>query len=255
MDKNLKTHFQIINHILNQHPELLKPIMILVHNKYKESQINSDQSKDIFSSIYRENKWGINSDPASRFFSGDGSHKEHIVTSYVKAISAFVNSLSYKPNALDLGCGDFNIGNQLRYLFNNYIACDIVDDLILYNKSKYFNCNVDFQVLNLVEDKLPSVDIIFIRQVLQHLSNSDISKFVPKLFGNFKWLILTEHVPKDKSFTHNIDQKTGQHIRLSKKSGIVITSPPFNLPVLDEKIICQVEDFNGIIRTIAYRLM
>jgi hypothetical protein len=56
-------------------------------------------------------------------------------------------------------------------------------------------------------------------------------------------------------FTLIMDHETGQHISLSKNSGIVITSPPFNLPILDEKILCEVDDFNGLIRAIAYRLI
>jgi hypothetical protein len=254
MEKHLKTHLQIINHIINQHPELLKPIMLLVQKKYNQSQLESNQLKEIFTAIYQQNKWGNKTDADFPFFSGDGSHKEHVVSPYVKAVSEFIGTLNYTPNVLDLGCGDFNIGSQLRSLCASYVAYDVVDDIISFNKIKYSNMNVDFQVKNIVEDTLVGADIVFVRQVLQHLSNAEILKIIPKLMDNYKWLILTEHVPKNKDFIPNVDHATGQYIRLSKKSGIIITLPPFNLHVLEEKVICEVEDYNGLIRTFLYRL-
>ena len=85
-----------------------------------------------------------------------------------------------------MGCGDFVVGSKIRSLCNQYIACDIVAPLIEYNKKKYQPLNVDFRTLNLISDNLPSADVVFIRQVLQHLSNIEIKNIIPKLAQNFK---------------------------------------------------------------------
>ena len=48
----------------------------------------------------------------------------------------FLLSLPKKPDVVDLGCGDFVIGSKLRKFCNKYIAVDIVDELINFNKKK-----------------------------------------------------------------------------------------------------------------------
>ena len=53
---------------------------------------------------------------------------------------------------------------------------------------------------------------------------------------------------------HNLDKASGPDNRLDIHSGIVLTSPPFNLAPIESKILCQVEEWGGIIRTLLYRL-
>jgi hypothetical protein len=183
-----------------------------------------------------------------------GSHNNAITSVYVKAISDFLKDFDEKPDVLDLGCGDFNVGSQIRGLSRSYVACDIVSELIDFNRNMFSSFNVDFRALDLVEDLLPKADVVFIRQVLQHLSNIQIQRFLPKLVGSFKWLVLTEHLPLQPDFPPNVDQGNSHNIRLGKNSGVVLTSPPFNLKVVEERILCEVREGNGIIRAIAYRL-
>lgn len=220
-------------------------------------QTNNSTSKELFSRIYREGLWG-KGESDQPFFSGSGSHDHEITSAYIQAVSAFVSSLNIRPNAVDLGCGDFNVGSRIRQYFGSYIACDIVEPLINFNKKRYAQLNVDFRALDLVEDDLPKADIVFVRQVLQHLSNAQIKKTLPKLKNNFTWLVLTEHIPSTKDFPHNLDQKSSENIRLGSNSGVIITSPPFNLEILEEKVICEVREDSGgatgVIQTIAYRL-
>jgi hypothetical protein len=143
-----------------------------------------------------------------------------------------------RPNVVDLGCGDFHIGAQIRGLCGAYAACDIVD----------------FSVIDLTTDILPGGDIVFIRQVLQHLSNDQIIKALPRIASTYKYLILTEHLPAAKTFIANLDKPTGPDNRLGQNSGIVLTKPPFNLAVKEEKVICETMEGGGVIRTWLYRL-
>ena len=68
--------------------------------------------------------------------------------------------------------------------------------------------------------------------MLQHLSNTDILNFVNKLNLNkpYKYLIVTEQLPKDRDFDVNLDLISGKSIRLFVNgSGIILHNSPFNL--------------------------
>jgi hypothetical protein len=108
---------------------------------------------------------------------------------------------------------------------------------------------------NIIEDPLPGGDVVFLRQVLQHLSNVQISKIVPKLVQHYDYLVLTEHLPSLKIFVENIDKPPGSDTRISRMSGIVLTSPPFLLRCVSETIACEAPEYGGVVRTVIYRLL
>ncbi|MDA1330214.1 MAG: class I SAM-dependent methyltransferase [Chloroflexi bacterium] len=173
----------------------------------------------------------------------------------MNAIQSFLGNLSYKPNAVDLGCGDFNVGMKIRGMCNQYVACDVVDALIERNKAVHKGANVDFRCLDMCEDALPSGDIVFVRQVFQHLTNRQILSVVNKL-SMYKFLILTEGLPARKDFVANGDKPIGDGIRFQRKvsSGVVLTLPPFNLVHKYETVLCEVPCGEAVIRTTAYQL-
>lgn len=210
--------------------------------------------KEIFSTIYNERLWGSSTDSKHEFFSGSGSLDEEIVNPYLIAVGDFFRSLDFIPNVVDLGCGNFSVGSKIRPLCRNYIACDVVDRVVNWNREKYQDMKVEFKVLNIVDDELPQGDVVFLRQVLQHLSNHQIQCILLKIATKYKYLILTEHIPNSTMFISNIDKSTGQNIRLGIDSGIIVTDAPFSLPVLDEKCLCEVRKRGGIIRTNVYKL-
>ncbi len=253
MEKHTQTLIQIINHILVQHPEIIRPVRDIAQQQLTSLEMQNLSAKEVFTKIYTEGLWGKNGRPEQPFFSGSGSHTNDITSTYVQSVSNFIKSLNIKPNALDLGCGDFNVGSQIREYCGIYIACDIVNALIEFNKHKFSKMDVDFRVLDLIEDELPKADVVFIRQVLQHLSNAQIQKLLPKLNKGFTWLILTEHLPSNGNFPHNLDQNNSHNIRLGRNSGVVLSSPPFNLSALEERVLCEVREGSGTIKTIAYR--
>lgn len=219
------------------------------------SQYAKLTTKEIFSKIYEDGAWGKSPDQEHKYFSGNGSHDRSIVNPYVIAVEKFLSSFEKKPNVVDLGCGDFSVGSKLRHLCDKYIACDIVESVINFNKEKYQGLDVDFRTLDLTRDALPEGEIVFIRQVLQHLSNDKISAALPRIASKYKYLVLTEHLPSTRSFAHNIDKPAGPDIRLYFNSGLILTSAPFNLKVKEDICLCEVAEYGGIIRTTLYRLL
>ncbi len=210
--------------------------------------------QEVFSEVYKNGLWGVSSHSEQPFFSGRGTHDEFIACTYVDEVSTFIQSLGRTPDVADLGCGDFFIGSQIRPLCRHYIAGDIVPSLIEFNRKKYASLEVDFQLLDLISDELPKADIVFIRQVLQHLSNQQILQVAPKLKLSFKYLVLTEHLPSSKYFAPNLDKPAGPDIRLGIGSGVVLTEPPFNLDVKNERVLCEIYEDSGVIRTTVYEL-
>jgi len=206
----------------------------------------------VFDEIYREGRWGRDGDDG--FNSGSGSHRDDIVVPYVTAVSAFLDELGTRASVLDLGCGDFNVGRQIRPHCDRYIACDIVDALIERNRQRFGDLDVEFRCLDLVSDPWPKAEVVFIRQVLQHLNNKQIAQVIRKL-PVYRHVVVTEHIPADDNFTPNGDKTTGEHIRMQHRppSGVVLHAPPFELGALEQRVLCSVAADGGLVQTTLYR--
>ncbi|MFQ3296728.1 MAG: SAM-dependent methyltransferase [Patiriisocius sp.] len=208
-------------------------------------------TKAAMEQVYQLKLWG---GQKPDFYSGSGSHETEIVKPYITVVTSFLRSFKTPITVCDLGCGDFNVGKELVVYAKNYVAIDIVAPLIAFNKEKFKEPNLEFYCLDIAVADLPSGDCAIIRQVLQHLSNAEVQAIVNKL-ANFKYLILTEHLPKG-DFIPNKDILSGQGIRLKKKSGINLLAPPFHLKVKEEKqmIAYSLEGNKGILVTTLYVL-
>ena len=73
------------------------------HSLYKELAIS-----DVFENIYTNHEWGIGN---GEFYSGSGTHNIDITKPYIEAVISVLKSLPNKPIVVDIGSGDFNIGN------------------------------------------------------------------------------------------------------------------------------------------------
>jgi len=208
-------------------------------------------TKDAMQQVYDMHLWGGKD---FDFYSGDGSHNIKIIEPYLHSVSTFLKSHNNSLTVCDLGCGDFNIGKQLINYTKRYIGIDIVENLIERNKTLFKAENLEFHCLNIVEDELPKTDCVILRQVLQHLSNTEIQKIIKKL-SHYKYLILTEHLPVG-NFTPNIDIISGQGIRIKKNSGVNLLEAPFNLKIVEAQKLSQItlDNNKGIIKTTLYRL-
>lgn len=192
-------------------------------------------TKDAMTQIYDQHLWGGKD---YDFYSGEGSHQTEIVQPYLDAVIGFLSSHNNSLTVCDLGCGDFNVGNQLITYTSHYIGIDIVEPLIERNKAKFKADNLEFHCRDIAKDELPKADCIILRQVLQHLSNAEIQNIVKKLSA-YKYVILTEHLPMG-SFTPNKDIISGQGIRLKQNSGVDLLAAPFNFKVDEENILDEI---------------
>jgi hypothetical protein len=207
---------------------LAKPIIPSFILKWKQAKslekYNSMNTQEIFSSIYEDNTWG---GKKGEFCSGSGTLNEN-ASKYISTITDFITKNNIK-SVLDIGCGDYSIMSKVVANTGiNYTGTDIVPKLIDHHNSINKNSKVNFICLNAIEDKLPIAELCLIRQVLQHLDNSQIQLILNKL-ENFKYVIITEHVSIDENVKYNLDKKAGPDVRIYKNSGVFIDEKPFNL--------------------------
>lgn len=193
----------------------------------------SDARREIFQKVYQNNLWG--SDGGSKFFSGVGSRGEAAqvyVRQMAELLQKHAHELGRPLKVVDLGCGDFEIGRALleRLPDLHYVGCDIVPELIAHNAALYGGPHVRFQQLDVVTDPLPEGDVCLMRQVLQHLSNAEISAFLDR--ASYHWLYLTEGHPATRTGPFNPDKRTGHEVRFDWRTGhgrgVELSQPPFN---------------------------
>ena len=210
-----------------------------------DAELGGLSPREAFTRIYRQALWGRGQDGLNS--SGDGSHDPSTVTPYVRAVPGFIETLAKPITLVDLGCGNMAVGQQLIPLVDGYLGCDAVPDLVAEHRRRYARSEVQFACIDILEDELPSGDIATVRKVLQHLSNVQISAALPKL-ARYKHLIVTEHVPRG-PFRPNVDKPMGPGTRLVEASGVVLGTPPFELPGFVARLLCTVDADGGIIET------
>lgn len=194
----------------------------------KKQRLNSRLSiEEVFTNAYLNNEWG---GEKGEFNSGQGTTNSNIASAYVAAVSDRIRAMARDDLVfVDLGCGDFRIGRQLVPLCSQYIGVDVVGPLVASNVAKYEDERIKFLHLDIVTSVLPAGDVCFVRQVLQHLSNDEISLILRKLCM-YKYIFVTEHYPPDSAMPiPNLDKEHGSDIRLYSNSGVYMDAPPFNI--------------------------
>jgi hypothetical protein len=122
---------------------------------------------DVFDRIYRTNLWG---DPDS--VSGDGSNL--LATEQLRGALPTLLSDLHIRSILDAPCGDFHWMQHVPLDGIEYVGVDIVADLIANNVACYGQPGRSFEVLDLVVDEIPNVDLILCRDCLIHLPQADV---------------------------------------------------------------------------------
>jgi len=142
----------------------------------------------IFHNKFKNNSWS-----SKESVSGTGSELD-----ITKDLRIGLQNLLKKYNIktmLDVPCGDFNWVKEIDLSGIKYIGADIVPEIVEKNKVLY---DFDFNVMNIITDKIPDVDLLLVRDCLVHLSNNNILKFIENVKNsNIKYLLTTSFTDKD----------------------------------------------------------
>lgn len=190
--------------------------------------------RQIFRNTYRKGLWG--SDGQSKFFSGIGSRgaaAQIYVERMSELLTAYAEQFQRSLTIVDLGCGDFQVGNALmaRLPEFTYLGCDLLPELIAHNTENFATKRVRFRRLDIVSDPLPKGDVYLVRQVLQHLSNAEIMQVLEKL--NEGLVYISEGQPVERVGSVNPDKTTGAEVRFDWRTGrgrgVELDQPPYCL--------------------------
>jgi SAM-dependent methyltransferase len=124
---------------------------------------------------------------------------------------------------LDIPCGDFNWMQLVNFGQCSYIGCDVVKPLIDANNTKYGSSNKVFLHIDATKDPLPKADIILCRDLLVHLSLTDILLILKNFKkSGAKYLLTT-------AFT-KIRPDTNDDIASGGWRTVNLQMAPFNFP-------------------------
>jgi SAM-dependent methyltransferase len=179
--------------------------------------LNKNDLTGVFNRVYIEGWWGR--DASNRGWSGTGSTLE-ITKEYRAFIEDFIvrNRIT---SVVDAGCGDWNFSKDIDWHGAQYVGIDISTVVLERVKKKYENEHVTFWVGDATEE-LPAADLLICKDVLQHLPNRLIQKFIKNNLkkGKYRWAIITNDMDKK---ARNSDIPVGGY------RGIDLSAPPFNV--------------------------
>jgi len=186
--------------------------------------------KDKFSKIYSNNTFG-----GTKSRSGEGSSM--VQTAEIRRVLPQVIQEYGIESFMDAPCGDYYWMREMKLGVKQYIGVDIVDAVIEQNQRQFGESFTTFMCLNLVEDRLQKVDLIFCRDCLVHLTFEDIHKVISNFKKSESRYLLTTTFTKRKSNKDLIGADIWRPLDLQL--------PPFNFPkplkLIDEK--CT--EYNG----------
>ena len=187
--------------------------------------------KQVFTRVYEQHQWG----GTDEYCSGSGS-SELNASRYAAVVKLLIKEKGI-TTVVDLGCGDFVIGRALQMDGVKYIGVDVVDGLVSHLEREYGDANTVFMCLDIAADPLPDGDLCLIRQVLQHLSNDQISSVLLNT-RKYRYVLITEHYPAPTvEYVPNLDKPHGPDTRVFDNSAVYLDNPPFNMNPLSMTLV------------------
>jgi SAM-dependent methyltransferase len=158
---------------------LVAAVAVLMYRDYtRETVAPEDQARRLaFESVYTERHWGT--DKEGKGTSGLGSTLE-FTKLYRVFLQDFLAAHGIR-SVVDAGCGAWEFSRAMDWSGIDYLGLDIVASLIETNQRRFGAPNIRFAAADIVRDELPPADLLIVKDVLQHLSNADITRFRAQL--------------------------------------------------------------------------
>jgi SAM-dependent methyltransferase len=179
-----------------------------------------DQARRLaFELAYTDRHWGT--DKEGKGTSGFGSTLEFNKL-YRVFLQDFLAAHAIR-SVVDAGCGDWQFSQAIDWKGINYLGVDIVQSVVETNQRKFGAANIRFAVADIVRDELPRADLLLVKDVLQHLSNADIARFLEQL-PRYRHVLIVNDVLPDSLTGESKDIPSGGFRPFDP------TQPPHSLP-------------------------
>lgn len=190
------------------------PGLAFLYHKCVALALRGRSAEDVFTDIFNGNKWG-----GRESTSGLGSDAEQTRV-VMRELPVMFRDFDIR-SILDIPCGDFNWMRQVDMEGIDYIGADVVAELINRNHAAWEAERRQFRRLNVLNDPLPAVDLIFCRDCLVHFSYRDIISALKNIIASRSTFLLTTTFT---ARTRNCDIATGQWRPLN------LQLPPITFP-------------------------
>ena len=97
---------------------------------------------------------------------------------------------------VDVGCGDWQFSRFLNLDGVDYLGLDVVDAVVARNTARFARPGVRFELMPAELSRVPSADLLIVKDVLQHLPNADILRFRDELFPRYASCLVTNSYEK-----------------------------------------------------------
>lgn len=214
--------FQKLSAIARKAP-VLSFVYAALRKAYIRYQLKSKTAREIFTTIYEGNAWGGKESVSGR---GSDVDQTRIIT---KELSSLFDACNIST-VLDIPCGDFFWMKNVDLRNVDYTGADIVEELTRKNTETYGRDGIRFRCMNLIEDKLPKVDLILCRDCLVHLSFADIFLALGNVCSSqSEFFLTTTHTGRKE----NKDILTGQWRPLNLEIAPFMLPKPLELVIED----------------------
>jgi SAM-dependent methyltransferase len=168
------------------------------------------KSSEVFDDIYRKSTWGFQSGPGS---------DPVAAKPWIDIVNGYL-SLPDVVKVLDIGCGDWRLGEMYNLENKKYIGIDVSDEALTIARKKAKHGAIfmhDDAATMKIEGE---VDLILIKDVLQHLPNATIEIIMDKILTHARYALICNDIG-----TGNGDTHVGGH------RGLNLQDDPFLYPV------------------------
>jgi SAM-dependent methyltransferase len=120
-------------------------------------------------------------------------------------------------SVVDFGCGDWEFSKVINWDGISYTGFDVIAKLIDRNGIIYGNDHIQFYKADGLDIDLPRADLLICKDVLQHLNNEDVHKFITQIY-KYKYCLITNDLGEE-----------NDNIVRGQTRGLDLTKPPFNV--------------------------
>lgn len=185
-----------------------------------ETQIFSeDSAQAVFTKVYDEAHWGRNE--RGEGYSGTGS-LVRFASEYMIYLQNFLSEKNIQ-SVVDIGCGDWEFSKYVDWKDIAYKGLDVVPSVIDKNIKNFSSPSVSFACVDVIHSDLPIGDLMLCKDVLQHLTNSDILALI-KQIGKYKYCLITNDVNP-----HTLTSDNSEILWRGNYRPLDLTKPPYNL--------------------------